>query len=959
MKNLLFALIIPLSFTLLSCSDSSTGPNPGNGKNGSTPTYNVSVSKSPSNAGTISPSTDSTYDDGSEISLKADPAEGYKFSYWDGDIDSSSDNPLSLTVDKDYSLQAHFDKKSYQLIVNTEGEGSVDENVIQQKSKEYDYSTVVELTANPAQGWKFVKWKGDLTGTDNPAQITVDNPKSVTAVFEKKNYPLTVNTDGEGAVDEQVIQQKTTDYKFGTEVQLTANPAKGWKFVKWTGDLSGSENPTQITVDTTKKVAAVFEKKSYGLNITTQGEGSVAKDPDQTEYDYQTSVSLQADPDTGYKFVKWQGDIASTDNPVSITVDTTKAIMAVFEIKTFPISLSKTGEGTITKSPNQAEYDYGSSVTLTANPAKGYKFVQWQGDTTTTASEVTFTIKDAKEFTAVFEKKNYSLTTNTSGEGSISASPSQSEYPYNISVELTARPSKGWKFVKWTGDITSTSNPLTLTMDTSKTVTAVFEKKTFTLSVEKMGEGSVTLTPDQAEYEYGTKVELSASASGDWAFNKWDGNISNITNPLTITVDTTKSIIAKFKNTLFAGGYGTEANPYQISTIDQLQAINQYPSAHYIQINDIDASETLNWNGGKGFKPIGDDIVKFKGVFEGNSKKIVNLYINRNTYYIGLFGYIENATLKNINIDKIEVKGDGYVGGLIGYNDSGFIKNVNISGIVTNHTSSNGWINDIGCLIGENTGIVNSSNSDCDVSGGSDMGGLIGTNLGEIKNSSATGKVGEGGVLIGGLVGENKGNVILSYTSGNVSGGSNTGGLVGINRNSAEIISSHSTAQVNSSYTGIGGLVGTNQGIIKKSFAKGEVSGSSEIGGLVGNNYDANSHIINSYSQGNVDGDKMIGGLVGVNQNNATVTATYASGSITGTTDVGGLVGTNGATIISSYWNTESTNQATAVGRGTSDGTTGLTTSEMTGTSAKDNMPDFNWSEIWITTTNYPALFWE
>ena len=67
----------------------------------------------------------------------------------------------------------------------------------------------------------------------------------------------------------------------------------------------------------------------------------------------------------------------------------------------------------------------------------------------------------------------------------------------------------------------------------------------------------------------------------------------------------------------FAGGSGTEEDPFQISTVDQLQEIRNHTDKHFIQINDIDASETENWNDGKGFNPIGDDVVRFRGSYIG------------------------------------------------------------------------------------------------------------------------------------------------------------------------------------------------------------------------------------------------------------------------------------------------------------------------------------------------------
>ncbi|NIT59389.1 MAG: hypothetical protein GWN00_25160, partial [Aliifodinibius sp.] len=91
----------------------------------------------------------------------------------------------------------------------------------------------------------------DITGPENPVQITVNDAKEVTAVFEKKSYPLTVQPQGSGAVSERVVS-KGKDYDYGDVVELSPNPAEGWKFVEWAGDLAGTKKPEQITVDTAK-----------------------------------------------------------------------------------------------------------------------------------------------------------------------------------------------------------------------------------------------------------------------------------------------------------------------------------------------------------------------------------------------------------------------------------------------------------------------------------------------------------------------------------------------------------------------------------------------------------------------------------------------------------------------------------------------------------------------------------
>ncbi|MGM0546126.1 MAG: BspA family leucine-rich repeat surface protein [Bacteroidota bacterium] len=184
-RLLLFSMIALITIALAACGDSSTDPNPDNGDNGSDEptTYEISVDVSPSDAGSIS-DLDDTYEEGDEVEVEAEPEDEYQFVEWTGD-EESSDNPLSLTMDQDYELTANFEKKEYKLTIDTEGEGDVEEKVVEEKSKDYEHGTVVELTAEPAEGYEFVEWKGDVESTDNPEEITVDDPKEVTAVFEE------------------------------------------------------------------------------------------------------------------------------------------------------------------------------------------------------------------------------------------------------------------------------------------------------------------------------------------------------------------------------------------------------------------------------------------------------------------------------------------------------------------------------------------------------------------------------------------------------------------------------------------------------------------------------------------------------------------------------------------------------------------------------------------------------
>ena len=109
---------------------------------------------------------------------------GWEFQSWAGDL-NSDENPLTLTMTKDYEIIGVFERVDVGLEVLVEGQGSVTEAVVTAPSSEYPYETVVELTAEAASGWVFASWTGDVSGTENPVLVTMDGPKSVTAVFEQ------------------------------------------------------------------------------------------------------------------------------------------------------------------------------------------------------------------------------------------------------------------------------------------------------------------------------------------------------------------------------------------------------------------------------------------------------------------------------------------------------------------------------------------------------------------------------------------------------------------------------------------------------------------------------------------------------------------------------------------------------------------------------------------------------
>ena len=242
---------------------------------GCTKEFILDVKVNPPNSGTVFPS-EGTFKDGSTVTLNAAPNSEYVFSNWSGDA-SGSNTSVNVTIDDNKSVVANFRLRQYKLTTNVQGEGSISETIINTgKSTDYDSGTRVSLEAIPAQGYYFTGWSGALTGDNNPAELTIDSPKSVTATFEKLSYELRVQTIGEGSVSEQIIDTgKSTDYLYDTTVRLTATPEEGSDFIEWEdeGALT-TDNPYDVTITEPRFIKAIFE---YDLFNEVVGKWKIRK----------------------------------------------------------------------------------------------------------------------------------------------------------------------------------------------------------------------------------------------------------------------------------------------------------------------------------------------------------------------------------------------------------------------------------------------------------------------------------------------------------------------------------------------------------------------------------------------------------------------------------------------------------------------------------------------------------
>ncbi len=474
---------------------------------------------------------------------------------------------------------------------------------------------------------------------------------------------------------------------------------------------------------------------------------------------------------------------------------------------------------------------------------------------------------------------------------------------------------------------------------------------------------------------------------------------------------------------LFAAGEGTKTSPFEISTSDQLgnmayamQVYADAQTAYYVLTTDINLtgaiSPVIGSNNGTFSYP-------FKGFFDGQGHTISNYSITANADYIGLFGYVDGATIQNFDFTVSNITGTAagsntgpsYIGGVVGY-ATGLVDFYDIgvthSGTISGYSYVGGFAGKLdvsahsifeSCtVVNGGSGAVSASrdyiggfsgnlaaglilNSSSEISATSSyanadvyVGGFVGSNSGTISSSYSTGAATDnsGSVnYIGGFTGNNIGTINKqSYATGAVSASSNTnyvGGLAGANSGTLNQV--YATGSV-AGYNYVGGLVGNHSGggSLSESYATGAITSSANYaGGLVGN---ANAVISDSYARGNVacSGGNYAGGAVGYINNAITVSRIYSTGAVSGSSgNKGGLVGNYGGTgtVTNGFWDTTtSSNGSSALGTG--NNTMNMQTASTYSTWTVDPSvcalatpdPNYTWKFTAVSGV-YPILGWQ
>ena len=405
-------------------------------------------------------------------------------------------------------------------------------------SASYPEGTQVTLTATPDAASKatFGSWTG-CTSTTSTCTVTMDADKSVTATFAKAGtFLLTVAKAGPGtgtvmstSAPTQPSQINcgatcTASYPKDAVVTLSASADQASQslFGGWSGGgCTGASLTCNVTMDAAKTVTATFNKAGqFLLTVTKNGNGTVSSTSAPTQpsqincgstctatYPAGTQVTLTASPDTasGATFSGWSGGgCTGSSTTCTVTMDADKPVTATFSAATqrtltvTPSGPSGSGTVTSTSSPTQpdqincgsdctANYPTGTTVTLNAQPASGFKFDGWSGDATCGSTATCQLTMDAvKNVTATFASltvvRNLSVAVTGGTAHCVSAAAGvmttcNGGYDDGDTVTITLTPSDPLApLATWGGDCAGIGVLLTcqLTMSADRVVTATF-----------------------------------------------------------------------------------------------------------------------------------------------------------------------------------------------------------------------------------------------------------------------------------------------------------------------------------------------------------------------------------------------------------------------------------------------------------------------------------------------------
>ena len=853
------------------------------------------------------------YNEGTKVSLMATPASGYQFMDWTGDVDDIADvedATTAITMNDDYSITAQFAVAQYTFtITSTEG-GSV--TTPGEGTFSYDKGTVVDLVATPDNGYQFVAWTGSVGSIANvnaaSTTITINQYCHITANFVKGIgdwYDLDAIRDNLNGDYLLMNDLDSTTSGYTELASQAANGGKGWEPI---GNFS--EDP-------------------FGVDPVDQFTGSF----DGQGYEIREMFIIRLDEAyVGLFSGMGQGGVVKSVGVVNTEVNGNEHVGGlVGGIKGGIVSNS---------------YSTGN-VAGHGNVGGLVGGCHSSGTVTNSYSTSSVTSHDAVG--GLMGMINGGIVSNSYFAGSVTgngpigglvgdngrSTVSNSYYNYdevliNGKNIITVGALFGEDFEQW------------LANDKFLDVNERLSEESGYYLIDNVNDFKQLLAFGQdGSLKFRLQNDLDLGNEANFYIphlaGEFDGNGHKIFN-----------LSFNFDSAVQVGLFGHLASGGKVTQVG-VENVN-------ITIDIGGGGSLVGWNDGTVNNSYSTGSVNGQGSVGG------------------LVGIIHDGTVSN-SYSSSSVTGEWGIGGLVGWHCHGTVSNsyYNYDEVLINGKN----IITVGALFGEDfeQWLANDKFLDVNERLSEESGYYLIDNVNDFKQLLAFGQDGslkfrlQNDLDLG-----NEANFYIPHLAGEFDGNGHKIFNLSFNFDSAvqvglfgHLASGGKVTQVGvenvdiTGNEGVGGLVGHNFGTVSNCYADGSVTGQWEIGGLVGH---SRGIVSNSYSTGSVISGGSVGGLMGSNYG-GTVSNSYSTGSVTGGPTIGGLVANNDGAVTHSFWDTETSGQAS------SDGGTGKTTAEMKSIGtfsgvgwsimAVGNSGTRNPSYIWniVDGQTYPFLSWQ
>ena len=574
--------------------------------------------------GSVSGAGEYKYGETATISAVSD--EHYEFRYWVYHTYAIAETATySFVVTKDTTLEAYFVGSTYTYEI-TAGNGGTISNGNGSKT----YLSLINVTATPDEGYRFVNWTSGETvlSTSASLRFKLEQDTSITANFAQIQYYMIAVSAENGTVS------GGGTYEEGNMVTIVATPSDGYRFAGWTsnGTLVSTNATYSFTASENLTLVANMEQITYNVAATASEGCSVSG---AGTYTVGETVTLTAVPNEGYEFIRWTSnasEIATTEEfSFVLTCDT--SFVAIFKRIGYNMVAALPNNDNYGTVSGGGSYRSGTEVTLMATPINEYYyFVNWTSGTDTLSDDNTITFTATGDATIVANFKPVTFTvkiTTVGGRSTLNGSSPKSSYSedlfYGSEATISAIPPSNSEFGGWTlnGTLVSSELDYTFTVTQDAEYVATFIKDACTITVEATEGGSAT---GGGTYNAKQTVELTATADNGYVFDSWtiNGTVVSTQPTYSLYVTATQTVVAHFLQipdnsvivtaTASTGGTVSGGGSYRSGTEVTLTAtpVNEY----YYFVNWTSGTDTLSDDNTITFTATGDAtiVANFKPV---------------------------------------------------------------------------------------------------------------------------------------------------------------------------------------------------------------------------------------------------------------------------------------------------------------------------------------------------------